>query len=171
MRAALLALIIVALGAGAGSVAVLDHDLEIPVGQYRYVVIPVQQPQADGARLTGRLGIEPDSLELELVLVWEYQLPAWAGTRGEVDTLHYSRTGSGEVDIPLTEGFGRYALIVSNRGNYAPASVHGTLDLEFQGQGRTYDPLETALYLALALMALGGIVSLVVVAVRSLKNK
>jgi hypothetical protein len=170
MRAAIAALTMAALCATAGRVAVLDHDLDIPVGQYRYVAVPVQQPQAEGARLTGELEVEPDTLKLELLLVWEYQLPAWAGTQEGVDTLYYSRMGSGEVDIPLDEGFGRYALIISNRGNYAPASVHGTLQMEFEGEGRMYDPLATALYLALALMAIGGIVSLVVVAVRSLKK-
>jgi hypothetical protein len=156
--------------ASAGSVAVLDHDLEIPVGGYRYVAIPVQQSQEENARIVGDLRVEPDTLQVELLLIWEYQLPGWTELESDIDTLYHSRQASGPVDIPLL-GFGRYALILSNRGNYATARVHGTLDLVFEGEGRMYDPLQTALYLALALMALGGVVTLVVVAIRKLKNK
>ncbi len=156
--------------AWAGRIAVLDHDLDIPVGGYRYVAIPVQQSQEENARIVGDLRVRPDSLEVELLLIWEYQLPGWTDLQSDIDTLYHSRRSSGAVDIPLL-GFGRYALVVSNRGNFAPAEVHGSLDLVFEGEGRVYDPLQTALYLALALMALAGIVTLVVVAIRTLKNK
>jgi len=156
--------------AWAGSVRVLDHDLEIPVGGYRYVAIPVQPSQEENARLVGDVQVLPDSLEVELILIWEYQLPGWTDLKPDVDTLYHSRQGTGSVNIPLLS-FGRYALIVSNRGNYAPAEVHGSLSLVFEGEGLVYDPLQTALYLALALVALGGIVTLVVVAVRTFKNK
>ncbi|MFO7950244.1 MAG: hypothetical protein R6U36_07730 [Candidatus Fermentibacteraceae bacterium] len=156
--------------AWAGSVRILDHDLEIPVGGYRYVAIPVQPSQEEDARIVGDLKVDPDTLGVELLLIWEYQMPGWTELEAEVDTLYHSRQASGSVNIPLL-GFGRYALILSNRGNYAPAEVHGTLSLVFEGEGRVYDPLQTALYLALALVALGGIVTLVVVAVRTFKNK
>jgi len=156
--------------AWAGSVRILDHDLEVPVGGYRYVAIPVQPSQEENARIVGELQVVPDSLEVELILIWEYQLPGWTELQPGVDTLYHSRMGTGSVNIPLL-GFGRYALVVSNRGNYAQADVHGTLSLVFEGEGRVYDPLQTALYLALALMALGGIVTLVVVAVRTFKRK
>lgn len=165
-----LSVLIVLAAVQAGTVPVIDHDLDIPVGQYRYVSIPVQQAQEQEARLEGELEVAPDSLQVELLLIWEYQLPAWTGLQPGIDTLHYARMGTGRVEIPL-QGFGRYALIVSNRGNYAPASVHARLSLLFRGEGRVYDPLQTALYIALALMAVAGIVALVVVAVRLVKNK
>ena len=159
-----------AVSAWAGSVRILDHDLEIPVGGYRYVAIPVQPSQEENAHIVGDLQVLPDSLQIELIMIWEYQLPGWTDLQPDVDTLYHSRRGTGPVSIPLL-GFGRYALVVSNRGNYAPAEVHGSLSLVFQGEGLVYDPLQTALYLALALVALGGIVTLVVVAARTLKNK
>ena len=156
--------------AWAGSVRILDHDLEVPVGGYRFVAIPVQPSQEENARIVGELQVVPDSLKVELILIWEYQLPGWTELQPDVDTLYHTRTGTGSVNIPLL-GFGRYALVVSNRGNYAPAEGRGTGSLVFDGEGRVDDPLQTARDLALALVGLGGIVTLVVVAVRTFKNK
>jgi hypothetical protein len=73
-----------------------------------------------------------------------------------VDTLAYLSTGSGDfrIDVP---SLGRYALVVSNRGNYSPVRAVLKLDLVYTGTD-SGDPLPSAMKMALLLIALGVVV-------------
>jgi hypothetical protein len=63
-------------------------------------------------------------------------------------------SGPFTVDLP---GFGSLVLVVSNRGNYQPASVLMYAEVLFAGSGSTGDPLPAALKLALLVMMVAAI--------------
>ena len=93
----------------------------------------------------------------------------WAVDEGEVDTLFYTRCSSGEVLIPI-EGFGDMILVMSNRGNYSPASVRADLDLAFTGTGVMYNPLQMALRIVVAMLGFAVLVTLILISVRMMRR-
>ncbi|NLP06016.1 hypothetical protein GX411_08720 [Candidatus Fermentibacteria bacterium] len=148
-----------------GSFGLVHETLDIPVGSYRFVQFCVDQAQAEDTRIQGSLGISPDTLDLELMLFHIDDFNRWAVDEGEVDTLFYIRHSSGGVLVPI-EGFGDMVLVMSNRGNYSPASVRADLDLAFTGAGVMYNPLQTALRIVVAMLGLAVLIAVILSAVR-----
>ena len=139
----------------AGSISLLNQEqMEIPVAQYRTVRFALPPHLSERASLRGIINITPDTASIELILLHIDDYMRWRGSTGTVDTLKYLSISSGpfEIEIP---GLGSYALVVSNRGNYHPASVILDMDMFFAGSGKTGDPLPAALRLALFLMMAG----------------
>ncbi|MBD3278374.1 MAG: hypothetical protein GF388_08745 [Candidatus Aegiribacteria sp.] len=141
-----------------GSMDLLQRELmELPVAQYRTVQFSVPEYQAEDAVLLGDLEISPDTASLELILVHIDDYMRWERGAGQVDTLAYRKMGSGNFSMELS-GLGDYVLVVSNRGNYRPATAVMNLVLNFSGSGDTGDPLPSAMRLALLLMMAGAVV-------------
>ena len=139
----------------AGSITLLKQEaIDIPVAQYRAVRFALPEHLSDSASLRGIISISPDTASIELILLHIDDYIRWRSSTGAVDTLKYLSISSGpfEIDVP---GLGSYALVVSNRGNYRPASIILDLDVFFAGSGKTGDPLPAALRLALFLMMAG----------------
>ncbi|MEN8209639.1 MAG: hypothetical protein ABFR50_10360 [Candidatus Fermentibacteria bacterium] len=141
------------LNAGSNSL-LMQETIEIPVAQYRTVRFSVPLHLSDSASLQGIISISPDTASIELILLHIDDYVRWRSNAGAVDTLNYLSTPSGPFEIPVP-GLGSYALVISNRGNYRPASIMLDLDLFFAGTGTTGDPLPAALRLALFLMMAG----------------
>ncbi len=145
---------------GGRNVLLRADTLEIPVAQYRTVRFEVRTEQSTDASLMGHVRISPDTASLEMILfhIDDYQRWSSSGSPLDsepVDTLAYLSTGSGDfsIDVP---GLGRYALVVSNRGNYRPAMAVLELDIVYAGTG-SGDPLPSAMKMALLLIALGAV--------------
>jgi len=157
MNNRILILAFLALAAGpavSGEYSLMLRDtLEIPVAQYRAVRFEVLPDMAGDASLEGRLEVLPDTSEIELILLHIDDYQRWVSDGGSVDTLAYQRRVSGDFSMGVP-GLGRYALVVSNRGNYMPAAVVMEMNLVFAGSGST-DPLPSALKIALLVIALG----------------
>ncbi len=139
----------------AGSITLLKQEtMYIPVAQYRAVRFVLPEHLSDSASLRGIISISPDTASIELILLHIDDYIRWRSSSGTVDTLKYISISSGpfEIEVP---GLGSYALVVSNRGNYRPASLVLDLDVFFAGSGKTGDPLPVALRLALFLMMAG----------------
>ncbi len=139
----------------AGSITLLRQEtMEIPVAQYRTLRFVLPEHLSDSASLQGIVSISPDTASIELILLHIDDYIRWRSNTGIVDTLKYLSisTGTFEMEVP---GLGSYALVISNRGNYRPASIILDLDVFFAGSGRTGDPLPAALRLALFLMMAG----------------
>ncbi|MCK5117294.1 MAG: hypothetical protein KAR44_11895 [Candidatus Aegiribacteria sp.] len=139
----------------AGSITLLRQEtIEIPVAQYISVRFVLPPHLSDSASLQGIVSINPDTASIELILLHIDDYIRWRSSSGTVDTLKYISISSGpfEIEVP---GLGSYALVVSNRGNYRPASLVLDLDVFFAGSGKTGDPLPVALRLALFLMMAG----------------
>lgn len=156
MKSFILVIPIVAQMLFAGSANLLQREtMEIPVAQYIAVRFVLPEHQADSASLHGVINISPDSASIELILLHIDDYMRWrSGSAGEVDTLgcRSVSTGPFEMGIP---GLGSYVLVVSNRGNYRPASIVLDLDVFFAGSGETGDPLPAALRIALFLAMVG----------------
>ncbi len=138
-----------------GSVSLLKQEtMEIPVARYRAVRFAIPPHLSDSASLQGELIISPDTARIELILLHIDDYTRWRTGTGTVDTLGYLSISSGpfEIEVP---GLGSYALVISNRGNYRPASIILDLAVFFSGSGRTADPLPAAMRLALFLMMAG----------------
>ena len=139
----------------AGSITLLKQEtMEIPVAQYRTVRFALPPHLSDSTRLRGIVSISPDTASIELILLHIDDYMRWRCGTGTVDTLKYLSISSGPFEIEV-QGLGSYALVVSNRGNYRPASIILDLDMLFAGSGKTGDPLPAALRLALFLMLAG----------------
>jgi hypothetical protein len=169
MRAGAALVLLFALSVGAGSFGLADTTFEMDVGQYRFVSFRVQPQQAERTRIEGILQLNPDTIEIELMLMHLDDFLRWRRNLPDVDTLFYARRGSGEVEIPV-EGFGDFVLVVSNRGNYQSAAATSDLALSFQGTGAEYEPLDMALKLALLLMGLAVVIIVIVGMVRLLSK-
>ncbi len=130
-----------------------SDTLEIPVAQYRTVRFEVAPEMSEEAGLAGSLLIYPDTASVEIILLHIDDYLRWSENSGPVDTLAYLVTSSGSFRMDLP-GLGRYALVVSNRGNYRPATVIMAMDLLYRDSGQG-DPLPAAMKLALLLIALG----------------
>lgn len=155
MKSLILAIPLIAQLLNAGSITLLCQEtMGIPVASYRSIRFVLPEHLSDSASLHGNISIRPDTSSVELILLHIDDYLRWKSNAGTVDTLEYLSisTGSFEMEIP---GLGSYALVISNRGNYRPASI--TLDLEifFAGSGETGDPLPAALRLALLLIMAG----------------
>jgi hypothetical protein len=138
----------------AGSISLLEDDtLDVSVAQYRTVRFEVPTDMAQDARLIGNLAVSPDTSSVELILFHTDDYERWSLNGSPVDTLDYLSMNSGEFRLDLP-GLGRYALVVSNRGNYSPARVILDIDLHFTDTG-SGDPLPAAMRLTLILIALG----------------
>ncbi|MCK4806036.1 MAG: hypothetical protein KAT09_00245 [Candidatus Aegiribacteria sp.] len=151
----------------AGSITLLwQETMEIPVAKYRTVRFTLPEHLSDSASLHGNISISPDTASVELILLHIDDYLRWRNNAGTIDTLEYMlvSTGPFEIEIP---GLGSYALVISNRGNYRPASIILDLDAFFAGSGETGDPLPAALRLAL-LLAMAGTA---VIAVGSVLSK
>lgn len=132
----------------------LEGDtLDIPLARYRTVRFEVAEEMSLETSLTGSLDITPDTASVELILLHMDDYQRWTEDQAEVDTLEYLATGPGPFRIPVP-GLGRFALVVSNRGNSSRLSVVLHLDLQYTGTGPG-DPLPAALKFALLLIALG----------------
>lgn len=146
------------------------ETLEIPVAQYRTVRFEVGPDMSLESSASGSMTVMPDTSSVEMILLHADDYLRWRGNGDPVDTLYYLETSSGDfrLDVP---GLGRYALVISNRGNYRPVSVTLNLDLLYQDSG-SGDPLPSAMKLALLLIALG-VASTVIgsVVVRFRKNR
>lgn len=142
------------LSSGTGSFTLLEDDtLEVPVAQYRTVRFEVATEMSENAGLSGELRVIPDTSSLELILMHIDDYMRWREGVGEVDTLGYLEVSAGtfELDVP---GLGEYALVVSNRGNYRPATVFLDIDLLYEETG-SGDPLPAAMKFTLLLIAAG----------------
>lgn len=138
-----------------GRISLIEReDLHISVGQYRSIRFVLQEYQADSARLSGTIMILPDTSSVELLLFHTDDYMRWMNNSGEVDTLGYISSPSGEFDIGIN-GFGGLVLIISNRGNYQPVTVSFDIEILFAGSGESGDPLPAALRIALFLMMVG----------------
>ena len=138
-----------------GSLRLLEREvMELPVAQYRTVQFSVPEYQSKDAFVKGFLDVSPDTVSLELILVHIDDYMRWERGLGQVDTLAWKRIRSGDFSMELP-GLGSYVLVVSNRGNYRPATAVLDLVLNFSGSGDTGDPLPSALRLALLLMMAG----------------
>ncbi len=155
VRTPLLLLLAVSLSAPGGSFELARDTLDIPVGQYRWIGFTVDIAQQEQSRVEGFLSLSPDSAGIELVLMHRDDFARWSAGLPDVDTLFYSRTGSGEVLIPI-EGMGDMALVLSNRGNYHRTGVIASLDFAFAGDGVPYNPLLTGSRIVVAVLA-GGV--------------
>lgn len=131
----------------------LPDTLEIPVARYRAVRFEVLPDMAEGSALEGRLEVLPDTTEVELILLHVDDYQRWTSGGAGVDTLAFQRRTSGDFSMGVP-GLGRYALVISNRGNYRPATVVMEMNLVFAGGG-SGDPLPSALKFALLVIALG----------------
>ncbi|MBD3369384.1 hypothetical protein GF402_03360 [Candidatus Fermentibacteria bacterium] len=169
MRVGTVLVMVLALSVGAGAIGLADTTFEMDVGQYRFVSFRVQPQQTERTSIEGSLQLDPDTIEIELILMHLDDFVRWRNNQPDVDTLFHVRTGSGEVDIPV-DGFGDFVLVVSNRGNFHAATATSDLDLSFEGTGTEYNPLDMALKLALLLMGLAVVVILVVGIVRLLSR-
>lgn len=140
-----------------GALNLLQRErMELPVAQYRTVQFSVPEYQAEDAVLLGDLEVSPDTTSLELILVHIDDYMRWEKGIGPVDTLALKQMSSGDFSMELP-GLGDYVLVVSNRGNYRPATVVLDLVLDFSGSGDTGDPLPSAMRLALLLMMAGAV--------------
>lgn len=154
-------------GVHAGSMTLLRQEsLEIPVARYRAVNFVIPEHKSDSASLHGIIQINPDTASVELILLHIDDYLRWRNNTGPVDTLGFISVSSGSFELEIP-GLGSYTLIVSNRGNYRPATVIIDMDVIFAGSGKTGDPLPSALRLALVLMMAGT----VAVAVGSVLSK
>jgi hypothetical protein len=154
----------------AGSFPMLDDTLDLSVGQYRYVSFCVDIAQAESTHVTGALDVEPDTLELELMLFHIDDFNRWAAGMEDVDTLFYARRSSGGLDIPI-DGFGNMVLVISNRGNTSPAVLAASLDLVFAGTGVRYNALDTASRIVLVMMAAAAVTIMIAGAFITLKKQ
>jgi hypothetical protein len=137
-----------------GTMTLLDSDtLEIPVAQYRTVRFEVPVDMSHEASIAGSLLTTPDTASVEMILLHMDDYLRWSGDGGAVDTLAYVKTAAGSFRMDLP-GLGRYALVVSSRGNYRPVMVVMELKLHYADTG-SGDPLPSAMKLALLLIALG----------------
>lgn len=163
--------IVVLLGAQslAGTVPLLDDTLHLAVGHYRFVGFRVEPEQVIDAFVEGTVALDPDTGTIELILLHVDDFERWAGSGLDVDTLGYSRIGSGSFSMPIP-GFGDYRLVVSNRGNYQSVRALCTASLSFSGSGVKTDPLIFAFHLALALIALAVVIILVVGVIKTWKD-
>lgn len=151
----------------AGSVQLLDDSLQISVGQYRYVSFRVLEVQGAGTRVVGSIEVNPDTAEVELILLSLPDFSRW-NSGGTADTLDHTTTGPGEfqLDVP---GFGDFVLLVSNRGNYHPVTVALSAELHFRGDGIQYESLPMAFRLMLVILAGGVVVAAVLLAIRKMR--
>ena len=155
MKIAMTAVLLIAGLLNAGSIALLKQEtMEIPVARYRAVRFVIPTHLSDSASLRGDVIISPDTARIELILLHIDDYMRWRTSTGTIDTLGYLSISSGPFGIEVP-GLGSYALVISNRGNYRPASIVLDLDLFFAGSGRTGDPLPAAMRLALFLMMAG----------------
>lgn len=151
---AIAALLACPLSLTAARFTLLESDsLDIPVARYRTVRFEVAEEMSLEASLTGSLDITPDTSSVELILLHIDDYQRWTEEQAGVDTLGYLETGPGQFRMPVP-GLGRFALVVSNRGNYSRLSVVMDLDLQYTGTDPG-DPLPAALKFALLLIALG----------------
>ena len=168
----LLMIAVSAAGASVGGTMTLlrGETLEIPVAQYGTVRFEVGPDMAREASAEGSLTVLPDTSSVEMILLHADDYLRWRGNGDMVDTLSYLKTSSGAFQLDLP-GLGRYALVISNRGNYRPVSVTVDMDLLYKDSG-SGDPLPSAMKLALLVIALG-VASVVIgsAAVRYGKNR
>lgn len=154
MRNTALFCVVLAAASQAGSFRLAGDTLDIPVGQFRWIGFTVDIEQQDETRIVGSLAVLPDTSEIELMLMHRDDFYRWSSGGTDVDTLFRTRTGGGEVLIPV-EGFGDMALVISNRGNYEPASVSASLELAFEGSGIPYSPILTGSRIVMVMVASG----------------
>jgi len=151
----------------AGSMALLRQEtMEIPLARYRAIGFDLPEYKSDSACLRGTVRILPDTASIELILFHVDDYLRWSDNLEPVDTLWFISVPSGSFELEVP-GLGSYVLVVSNRGNYLPATVILDMDVIFAGTGKTRDPLPYALRLALVLMMAGT----VAVAVGSVLSK
>lgn len=154
MKNLLVVMLIAACPLTAARFTLLEGDtLEIPVARYRTVRFEVAEEMSVDASLAGSLEISPDTALVEMILLHIDDYQRWTEEQARVDTLGYLSTGSGPFRMPVP-GLGRYALVVSNRGNYSRLSVVIDIDLQYADTGPG-DPLPAALKFALLLIAAG----------------
>ncbi|HRW78164.1 MAG TPA: hypothetical protein P5207_05800, partial [Candidatus Sabulitectum sp.] len=74
----LLLVLFLAVQAMAGSFNLLEDTLELGVGSYRYIKFRITPDQSVDAAISGSIGITPDSTDVELILLteWNY-LTGW----------------------------------------------------------------------------------------------
>ena len=163
----LLLVLFFALPVMAGSFKLLDDTLDLGVGSYRYIKFRITPDQSVDAVISGSIGTVPDSTDVELILLteWNY-LTGWVN-RGEVDTLGLRRDGPGQVLIDIPD-FGDYVLVVSNRGNAVPVSVLTDLRVSFEGTGITYDTLPVGVTLLVTVFAAALVIAVAVITIRKL---
>jgi hypothetical protein len=152
--------LVVLLSLTGGSQAMLSDSFDIPVGDYRYVLFGLNEPQQDSARIEGALGISPDSLELEILLFHIDDFNRWTLGRTDVDTLFIARVGSGHLNVPIP-GFGDMVLVISNRGNWQAAYVSASLELSYAGSGVAYNPLVDASKIFLGMLSAAVLIAVV----------
>ncbi len=151
----------------AGSLTLLrQENMQIPVASYRTVRFVIQEYQSNDAILRGNISVDPDTSSIELILLHIDDYMRWRNNTGTVDTLCYKSISSGSFEMEVF-GFGSYALVVSNRGNYCPVSVILDMKAVFSGSGRSGDPLPSALRIAVTMM----MAATVVIAVGSVLSK
>lgn len=163
----LLLVLFLAAQAMAGSFKLLEDTLDLGVGSYRYIKFRITPDQSVDAVISGSIGTVPDSTDVELILLteWNY-LTGWVN-RGEVDTLGLRRDGPGQVLIDIPD-FGDYVLVVSNRGNAVPVSVLTDLRVSFEGTGITYDTLPVGVTLLVTVFAAALVIAAAVITIRKL---
>ncbi len=167
MKILMLVIPLVAHLLNAGSITLLRQEAtEIPVASYRTVRFVLPEHQSDSASLHGNVSINPDTACVELILLHIDDYLRWRYNAGAVDTLEYISVSAGPFEMGIP-GFGSYALVISNRGNYRPSSIILDLEVFFTGSGETGDPLPAVLKLVLFLMMVGT----VAVAVGSVLSK
>lgn len=155
MKILMVAILLVVHLLSAGSITLLRQEaMGIPVAKYRTVRFALPEHLSDSASLYGNLSISPDTASIELILLHIDDYQRWRNNAGTVDTLEYLSVSTGPFEMRIP-GLGSYALVISNRGNYHPASIILDLDVSFAGSGETGDPLSAALRLALFLMMAG----------------
>lgn len=154
MKNLLVVMLIAACPLTAARFTLLEGDsLDIPVARYRTVRFEVAEEMSLEASLTGSLDITPDTASVEMILLHIDDYQRWTEEQAGVDTLGYLSTGPGSFRMPVP-GLGRYALVVSNRGNYSRLSVVMDIDIQYTDTGPG-DPLPAALKFALLLIAVG----------------
>jgi hypothetical protein len=168
MITALCALLVSASLTG-GFQEMLSDSFDIPVGDYRYVLFGLNEPQQDSARVEGSMEVAPDTLQLEILLFHIDDFNRWVSDQGEVDTLYYARAASGPLTIPVP-GFGDFVLVLSNRGNWQPASVSAAFTLAYAGSGVAYNPLVDASKLVLGMLAAAVLLAVVIGAVVTIRR-
>ncbi|GEM_PF-1824725 len=149
-----------------GGFALFEEDsISLDVGSYRTLSFSLQEYHADSARIQGEIILEPDTMELEFLLLHLDDYNRWAVNDPAVDTLAFTRAGSGSLDIEVP-GFGWLVLVICNRGNSHIAVLTCSLRIEYSGSGLPGDPLPSALRMALLLLmggaiaiALGGVLA------------
>lgn|GEM_PF-522788 len=148
----------------AGTQGMLTGSFDIPVGDYRYVLFGLNEPQKDSARVEGTIGVSPDTLELEVLLFHVDDFNRWVSDQGNVDTLFVARVRSGPLTVPVP-GFGDFVMVMSNRGNWQAAHVDAALELSYAGSGAGQNQLVDASKIVLVMMGAAALVTVFAAAV------